>query len=318
MYKRLITFFEKNKVFYSGQFGFLANHSTVHASLLITNKIQRAIEKRMYSCGIFLDFSKAFDTVDHKILLRKLEHYGIRGLAKAWFCSYLSNRSQFVLLGNATSDEKLVTHGVPQGSVLGPLLFLIYVNGFSRSSDSLDFHLFADNSNLFFAHKSLQFLELHLNEQLCKVGHWLRVNKLSLNADKSNVVVFHPQKKVCYSINLLINDNIIRHENSIKYLGIIIDSNLNGKEHVRELCKKLSRGIGILSKLRHFVSKHILIQIYYSLIYPYLSYGVIIWGNTYWSNIKPLYIMQKKAIRIINFLTHQEHTSSYFKNWLIL
>ena len=175
----------------------------------------------------------------------------------------------------------------------------------------MDFHLFADDSNLFYAHKSLQFLEMHLNEQLCKVGQWLRVNKLSLNVDKSNFVVFHPpQKKVCYSINLLINDNIIRYENSIKYLGIIIDSNLNWKEHVHELCKKISRGTGILSKLRHFVSKHILIQIYYSLIY---TYGVIIWGNTYWSNIKPLYIMQKKAIRIINFLTYQEHTSSHFK-----
>ena len=129
----------------------------------------------------------------------------------------------------------------------------------------MDFHLFADDSNLFYAHKSLQFLEIHLNEQLCKVGQWLRVNKLSLNVDKSNFVVFHPpQKKVCYSINLLINDNIIRRENSIKYLGIIIDSNLNWKEHVHELCKKISRGTGILSKLRHFVSKHILIQIYYS------------------------------------------------------
>ena len=106
------------------------------------------------------------------------------------------------------------------------------------------------------------------------------------------------------------------HENSIKYLGIIIDSNLNWKEHVHELRKKISRGISILSKLRHFVSKRILIQIYYSSIYPYLTHGVIIWGNTYWSNIKPLYIMQKKAIRIINFLTYQEHPSSYFKNSL--
>ena len=105
---------------------------------------------------------------------------------------------------------------------------------------------------------------------------------------------------------------MIRHENSIKYLGIIINCNLNWKEHVHELCKNISRGIGLLSKHCHFVLKRILIQIYYSLIYPYLTYGVIIWGNRYWSNIKPLYIMQKKAIGIINFLTYQEHTSSYF------
>lgn len=146
--------------------------------------------------------------------------------------------------------------------VLLPLLFLIYVNDFNKSSDSLDFHLFADDSNLFFAHKSLQFLEMHLNEQLSKVSQWLCVNKLSLNVDKSNFVVFHPpQKKVGYSINLLINDNILRHENCIKYLGIIIDSNLNWKEHVHERGNKISRGVGILSKLHHFVTKCIL--------YPY-------------------------------------------------
>jgi hypothetical protein len=280
MYKRLNSFFEKNKTLYSGQFGFRANHSTNHATLLITNKIQKAIEKKMYSCGIFLDLSKAFDTVNHKILIKKLEYYGIRGIVKDWFCSYLSDRNQFVSLSNVSSDEQLLTHGVPQGSVLGPLLFLIYINDFNKSSDYLDFHLFADDSNLFFAHKSLQSLELHLNEQLCKVDQWLCVNKLSLNVEKSNFVIFHPpQKKVNYSISLLINNNILRQENSIKYLGIIMDSNLNWKEHVHELCKKISRGIGILSKLRHFVTKKILTQVYYSIIYPYLTFGVLIWGK---------------------------------------
>ena len=153
-----------------------------------------------------------------------------------------------------------------------------------------------------------------MNEQLCKVDQWLCVNKLSLNVEKSKFVIFHPpQKKVNYSISLLINNNILRQENSIKYLGIIMDSNLNWKEHVHELCKNISRGIGILSKLRHFVTKKILTQVYYSIIYPYLTYGALIWGNTYWTNIKPLYILQKKATRTMNFLFYQAHTAPYFK-----
>ena len=138
--------------------------------LLITDKIQNAIEKKLYSCGLFLDLSKAFDTVNHSILIRKLEHYGIRGIVKDWFCSYLTNRLQFVSIGNIKSDPKPITCGVPQGSVLGPLLFLLYINDFKNSASDLDFNLFADDSNLFYSHKSLQCLETKLNYQLCKVN----------------------------------------------------------------------------------------------------------------------------------------------------
>ena len=181
--------------FYNKQFGFRSNHSTIHALLVITAKIQRAIKNSMYSCGVFLGLSKAFDTVNHNILLSKLQSLGIRSIALDWFRSYLSNRKQFVSIGNANPAQRNISCGLPQGSVLGPLLFLLYVNDFSNCSKILDFHLFSDDSNLFYAHKSLKNLVQITNDELQKVNDWLCANKLSLNVEKSNFAIFHSHQK---------------------------------------------------------------------------------------------------------------------------
>ena len=181
---RLLDFLEKEKIFYDKQFGFRTKHSTDHAVLSIIDKIQRAIDDRDFSCGIFLDLSKAFDTVDHTILIKKLECYGIRGNAKNWFTSYLSNRQKTVTVNKITSNPTTISCGIPQGSVLGPVLFLLYINDFNQSSDLFDFHLFADDANLFYRHKSLSILESDINNELVNINTWLCANKLSLNIKK--------------------------------------------------------------------------------------------------------------------------------------
>ena len=172
MYNRIISYLDKFSILHNNQFGFRSMHLTTHAIFLLTNKIQRSIDNGTNSCGIFLDLCNAFDTVDHRIILDKLKYYGIRGVANHWFASYLSNRRQFVSLFGTNSDYQTVTCGVPQGSVLGPLLFLSYINDMPKCSNILEFHLFGDDSNLFLNSPNILNLETNLNVELEKVSQW--------------------------------------------------------------------------------------------------------------------------------------------------
>ena len=203
MYERLYKFLEKHEILYTLQFGFRASHSINHALVSLTEAIKNSLDNRKFGCGIFIDLQKAFDTVNHDILLMKLEHYGIRGTAQDWFKSSLSGRKQYVSINGSNSSYLNVTCGVPQGSVLGPLLFLIYINDLPRASSKLAFYLFADDTNIYYEAGSLAELQSVVKKELKKVKMWLDVNKLSLNIDETNFIILSPLNILLLNLSAL-------------------------------------------------------------------------------------------------------------------
>ena len=312
VHKMLYNFLVENDVLYKNQFGFRKNNSTTFALLQITEKIKETIDNKKYGCGIFIDLRKAFDTVNHKILLKKLEHYGIRDQAFDWFESYLSDRKQYVFLNGESSEIKNTTCGVPQGSVLGPLLFLIYINDLPNISKVLDFYLFADDTNIYYEAESPEKLESIINKELKQLHTWLIVNRLSLNIEKTNFVVFHPYNKpLRHKITLKIQKKAISEKNHVKYLGIMIDSGLIWQEHIDTITQKISRSIGLLYKIRAFINQKTIIMLYYSLIFSHLNYAIEIWGSAHNIYLNRILILQKRAVRMISYCDNRLEDFSF-------
>ena len=314
MYSRLYSFLKIYNCLNELQFGFQANHSTTHALLSITEKIRNALDTDHFACGVFIDLRKAFDTVEHKILVKKLEHYGARGIPKHWFTSYLSNRKQFVSINGFKSSLKQISCGVPQGSVLGPLLFLIYINDLSSSVKHSTVYHFADDTNLLCINKSLKSLCKQVNYDLKKLTDWLNGNRISLNTDKTEFVIFRkPRKKINLDeIKIKLNGKRLFPSSHIKYLGVLIDENLSWNFHIHELSKKLNRANSMLSKVRHYVDKLTLRSLYFSIFSSHMSYCCQIWGQTGNCHINKILSLQRSALRIINFLPFRCDVSNYF------
>ena len=249
-----IHFFVKNKLIYCRQFGFRACHSTNHALISTIESIKSFIDTGNYVGGIFIDLQKDFDTVNHDILCDKLAYYGFRGISQLLIKSYLSNRQQYVSINGFESSKLDITCGVPQGSTLGPLLFLLYINGLRFSLKRSIASHFADNTSITYASRKMKSLEPVLNQDLKMTSDWLKGNRLSLNVDNSELILFKSKRKRFDNNNfsIKINGRKMEPTNHVKYLGLYLDEKLSWSVHINQLRKKLNRSNGILSKVRHF------------------------------------------------------------------
>jgi hypothetical protein len=294
---RLMQYLQANNILYNYQFGFRKYHSTSLALIEVIDSIYEGIDQGSKVSGIYLDLQKAFDTVSHDILLDKLYNYGIRGIVQDWFCSYLNNRRQFTCVMNASSSISRNLYGVPQGSVLGPILFLIYVNDIGNAVPGEKVKLFADDTNLFIFNENISIVNENANYCINLLNQWFINNKLSLNLTKTCSMVI-PSKYQDY-IKIVVDGIEIEKVSNCKYLGIVLDNKLKWTEHINLIYKKLIKFISIFYKIRNKLPDKLLKNIYFAFVYPHILYGIEIYANTCSSYLDKLSKLNNKILRIL-------------------
>ena len=318
LFNRLTAFSNKFSLLTKSQFGFRKNKSTYNALIQLTENVYNSLNKKHHHLSILIDLKKAFDIVNHKILIDKLKFYGIQGIPSLLIESYLSNRKQFLKIGDHKSSIKPIKMGVPQGSILGPLLFLFYINDLPEVSNVLQTLLFADDTILSYSSPKFPDLITTLNNELTKLETWTNSNRLTINVNKTQVINFS-NMFYDYSLNpVKIGHDSLDIVTSCRYLGVQIDNKLTFNDHIKLVTGKISKSTGILYKIKHLLPLKVRLDYYYAFIYPYLSYCVIVWGGTYPSHLNNLIIQQKKIIRIISDAPYLSHSSPLFHNLKIL
>ena len=336
--KHLQAYLSNNNLIDELQFGFQAKNSTFHPMIHLLNHVSKAMNKKEYTIGIFCDIKKAFDCVPKQTLLMKLRKFGIHGNMLKWFESYLSNRTQFVRLGLFDSESLEVDSGVPQGSILGPILFLIFFNDLPKST-LLKLLLFCDDTTILASGKNLNDLISFVNTELQNISQWFRANQMRLHPNKTKFTIFSPSPSLIpwNEINLYFDDNnpntsnpnpmlkhkidFVNHESeipAIKFLGIFLDPALNFKFHINDLNKKLSKSLFCLRKCQSLLTETAMKCLYFSIFHCHLVYGILIYSCASPTNLSNIKIKQKMAVRCIKQATYYSHSGPIFKNLQIL
>ena len=290
------------------------------ALIELTDNIRTLIDSGNIVFSLFIDFSKAFDTVDHEILLYKLNHYGIRGHANILFKSYLTNRTQYTFANGINSSPDKVTCGVPQGSVLGPILFIIYANDIYRCAQNSMKRLFADDTCLSVHHKQITELINLAKIQIKNVIKWCQCNKLTINFDKTYFIIFWAKNKhIPQNINEIeIDGHVIKRVISTKYLGVYVDELLNWRDHVSYISKSLLKYFGIFNHIKHFVNKKIIRQLYFAFVFSRIKYGIEVFGSCSKEQLHRLQVLQSGLLKLLLHVDRRTDTNKLHLDLRIL
>ena len=338
---QLVHHLEFNKLLYEHQYGFQSNKSTVHNLTQLTNFVTKEINEKKFVVGIFLDLKKAFDVVSHDILLKKLKHLGINNKSLDWFASYLAGRSQQVDINGNLSSNKPIDISVIQGSILGPILFLCFINDLHLATTLLSLLFADDTAGLKSGHEISQLIK-DVNTELNKLANWFRANKMAVNISKTKYIIFKPKGT---KINIKVNEGVVFDNNEIgqtwdkdkvtpldriyndnpdpnnrtyKLLGLYLDEHLSFDYHCTHVCTKLAQSNFIINRAKNFLPTPTLKTLYFAMVHPHLLYCLPLYACTSSKNITKIEKMQKKSIRIITKSSYHEHTAPLFSTLKIM
>ena len=313
MLKRLLDFLDRNYVLSKYQFGFRKDHSTTLAAIEIIKNIIKSLENCDLVAGEYLDLSKAFDTVDHEILLYKLDYYGIRGHVCEWFRHYLSDRQQCVSINGTVSEYAHVQTNVTQGSILGPVLFLLYINdNISTAVDNVSLPLFANDTNLFISGNYINDIVCTTRDKLQSLSVSFRHNQLTLNLNKTCYTMFGRQLYRAI-LPLLLQGKHTELVYTAKYLGIYLGCKLSWFEHIKECCTQMSKLSGVFHHIASFINAAMVWQLYYAYVFPHINYGIELYGSACKTNIVQIQVVQNLLRKTLP--THNRLDSATALHW---